>query len=739
MNTLLLLTLRKANLLDTFKWNIRVELSRQVYKALHDIETLRHVQIRMQAGPSQFEPPPPLPFNPPHSAPLLSHAHDFSILTGFALPPQPFYIPPAVSLPPPPLPKPPVRTKAPRKTAKEPPTLSGFKDLTSLCVLDIDSLDMITELKSCVRASSMTLTKLKLSFSDSLAMAARKPPPDLDPDDSDPDDEFQVVPAGAPIPGPNYAELSAPARAFRAQEERKSQESVLGRIFEVEPYLIKKSVRRPREKEAAAAKEGSGSSASQDFLDSIKAVSIKLMSGLNGSADFSSAQQDILDTIEAAAKKYVASENAKGDDKKQDKKNGEKGEVNKEVKSEVNGESSTASGNGVVKDKPSEEPQQPESSMFDPKKSATTDGEKDVKPEDINIEEPEEVLAEETQDVSTGDASILPGASSPQQDQPQGSDESKENVNGQVNGNPANGIPSSSSGSSVAKAVANLAAQRLNFKTLSEKLEFFEIQAKELSKEVDQLDLSVPGDSASATKRIEDAGHQLHLFTSSIEDIQKEMAMVAAEIDDAEKQSIPAAVKADSPEVQEERIGDYIRSTRGIGLECLSIHLIPVKASVLSRGIDIRVLKKITLLNVGPQAPIWVMFAKENKMQPIALRNIYTDNVSLAFLTFVSQLEELHELFMLERPEKCKPESFAPKTPVKMDQLRRLVLRKHLPTLKRLLIKNQQDLTWDVDEKTMLLISRRGKVLEELAVSMGIRAVVSIAYKALILRNVPLT
>lgn len=274
---------------------------------------------------------------------------------------------------------------------------------------------------------------------------------------------------------------------------------------------------------------------------------------------------------------------------------------------------------------------------------------------------------------------------------------------------------------------------------MSEKLEFFEIQAKELSKEVDQLDLSVPGDSASATKRIEDAGHQLHLFTSSIEDIQKEMAMVAAEIDDAEKQSIPAAVKADSPEVQEERIGDYIRSTRGIGLECLSIHLIPVKASVLSRGIDIRVLKKITLLNVGPQAPIWVMFAKENKMQPIALRNIYTDNVSLAFLTFVSQLEELHELFMLERPEKCKPESFAPKTPVKMDQLRRLVLRKHLPTLKRLLIKNQQDLTWDVDEKTMLLISRRGKVLEELAVSMGIRAVVSIAYKALILRNVPLT
>lgn len=42
------------------------------------------------------------------------------------------------------------------------------------------------------------------------------------------------------------------------------------------------------------------------------------------------------------------------------------------------------------------------------------------------------------------------------------------------------------------------------------------------------------------------------------------------------------------------------------------------------------------------------------------------------------------------------------------------------------MIKNQADSSWDVDEKTIQHICRRGKVLEELAVIMGMRAIVSI-------------
>lgn len=41
------------------------------------------------------------------------------------------------------------------------------------------------------------------------------------------------------------------------------------------------------------------------------------------------------------------------------------------------------------------------------------------------------------------------------------------------------------------------------------------------------------------------------------------------------------------------------------------------------------------------------------------------------------------------------------------------------------MIKNQLDSSWDVDEKTMQLICKKGRVLEELAVIMGMRAIVS--------------
>jgi hypothetical protein len=203
------------------------------------------------------------------------------------------------------------------------------------------------------------------------------------------------------------------------------------------------------------------------------------------------------------------------------------------------------------------------------------------------------------------------------------------------------------------------------------------------------------------------------------------MHIVEAEIDDAEKQ-IPLVAAAEDADAQSRRISEYLRSTRGLALQSLSIYLIPVKASVLSRAVDLCTLRRLTLLNVGAQAPIWAHLAKENKESPLGLRKIFTDNVSKPFLTFVSQLDELHELFILERDSKYKPESFAPKTTTTIDQIRRLVLKKHIHTLKRLMIKNQLDQSWDLDEKTILLICGRAKRLQELAGNMGIRAVVSI-------------
>lgn len=688
-----------------------------MYKALHQIDTLAHLHIRLQAGPSIYESPPPLPL---YSAPvtpssMASHfqiPHHATTHSGFVLPPPPapFYIPPPTStLPPPPPPPKPQKARTPKRsaTATNPPTLSGFKNLKSLAILDIDDLEVITDLKSCIRNSQGTLNKLKLSFSTSLAMRARKPPPEADPDDSDPDDEFQVVPVNAPPPLPSYDDVSGPAKVFRAQEERKTQEAVLGRIFDVEPYLVKKPARRAREKETETPKQEHTTSPGTDFIDSLKAVSNKLMKELNGSEDFMAAQQEILDTIEAAARKYVSSDESKKATPNKAETNGESSSVG------VNGEpaANTVTANG----------QEAETSLFQEKTPKTKENKQTSDPEDIDVEAPvEESFFEDPDEPGSSELANGIELGAPK--------ESTTKANG-VEAAAENGEATPEETSpNVSAATATLDAQQKNFQMLAEKLQYYEIQAEELQKEVNTL--VEPQAGPDAMKRVQDAEMQIQEFSDSIRDIRREMSVVAAEIEDAEKQR-PDAASADDPNAVRQRISEYTRSTRGLSLQTLSIHLVPVKASVLSRAVDLRILKRVTLLNVGIQAPIWSLFARENKVEPLPLRKIFTDNVSLVFLNFVSQLPELHELFMLERPEKYKPESFAPRSTVTIEQIRRLVLKKQMGTLKSLMIKNQQDMMWDIDTKTTALICRRGKRLEELAVSMGIREIVSSSFARL--------
>lgn len=676
-----------------------------MYKALHDIETLSHLHIRLQEGPSLYEQPLPLPLPSSNSTTPNASTNHTPVLDApppapvFAFPPPmaPIYMG-QVSLFPP-LPKPPVRSKASKKpsTAKNPPTLSGFKKLKTLSVLDIDDLDVITELKSCVRNSQGTLTKLKLSLSHNMANRARK---DADPDDSessDPDEEFQVGPVVVQPPSQPFEDVSGPARAFRAQEERKMQESVLGRIFDVEPYLVGKPASRNKDIESTEEKTEETASPGQAFIDAIRVVSEKLVKGLNSSEDFTAAQQEILDTIVTAAKKYVS----EGDSKESATAvNGTNGDIS----------ASGANDNGIVKTdaaktsdgqghNEADDTQQEESSLFAAKTTKGKEAAQDANPDDINIEEPvDDSFFEEPPEVA-----------SPEQ--------SPTKANG-FDSAAGNGDVPSDLDLDTAKAAASLKAQKQKFETLAEKLERFEIRAAELHEEIRQLQ----GDPDPDAVKLEETEKKIQELSENIKADQQELSIVAAEIHDSETQ-IPGAAKTDSTDAVLTRINEYTRSTRGLGLQSLSIYLIPVKASVLSRAIDLRVLKRITLLNVGPQAPIWALFAKENKLQPIALRKIFTDNVTMVFLAFVSQLEEVHELFMLERQDKYKPESFASRTTVTKDHIRRLVLKRHAKSLKRFMAKNQRDQTWDVDEKTMLLICRRGRALEELAVSMGVRAI----------------
>lgn len=573
--------------------------------------------------------------------------------------------------------------------------------MKTLSVLDIDSLDIITELKSCVRNSASTLTKLQLSFSDYLGSQARKPPPDVDPDDSDPDDEFQVVPIPA-MSGFND-DGSGPARAFRAQEERKSQEAVLGRIFDVEPYLIKKPPPKPSRGKEKGSKGVSISNPGEEFINTLKEWSRKLMKEMNGSDSLPLLHSELLDLIEEAARKYVDSE-----DREQSKRHAKKA-----------GEGSSSS---TTKPEAEEEGQAADnasdSGLFETTalKSKDTKDAEDVNPDDINIEEPLEQLTIESQDSTTtrtppNETTIVAAATSTESPAPRTS-----SLRSRISGV-----------TGVEKAVSNLEAQRINFKTLAEKLGHYENLATYLNTEIQAL-RATSTDLPAALERIAEAEREMQSFARNIHDIQREMSVVEAEIDDAEKQ-IPSSHTAEGSETaQQRRMTEYLRSTRGLALETLSVYLVPVKASVLHKAIDLRALRKITLLNVGPQGPIWTLFHKENKESPLALRKIFTDNVSMAFLNLVSSLEEVHDLFMLERDHKYKPESFAPKTNVTITQIRRLVLKKHMHTLRRLMIKNQKDQSWDLDEKTFSVVCGRGQQLEELACSTNIRAMVRILH-----------
>ncbi|KAL2126664.1 hypothetical protein VTI74DRAFT_434 [Chaetomium olivicolor] len=194
-------------------------------------------------------------------------------------------------------------------------------------------------------------------------------------------------------------------------------------------------------------------------------------------------------------------------------------------------------------------------------------------------------------------------------------------------------------------------------------------------------------------------GERLLILHKSSETLQKKM--------DAYQVDTTAQTNGIAEHAQSREMREYLRTTRGPPLESLSIYLIPVKASVLSRAVDLWVLRRLTLLNVGVQAPIWSFLLTKNTNAPLPLREIFTHNVLLTFLKLVNFLKEVHKLFLLERGPKSKPESFAPRRTTTIDHIRRLALKKHPSTLRKLRIKNLADTAWDVNENRSCCSSGR--------------------------------
>ncbi|OAQ94699.1 F-box domain-containing protein [Purpureocillium lilacinum] len=745
LNTLLYLTLKKAKSLEAFRWNIRVELSRPVYRELHRIASLTKLHIRMQAGESYYNHPPPLPVSPdPHTQPTTGHwsappvGPSSSLFSSATVQTS---SPPQIPGGPPPVLEPQSRLSARSSSSKrgtgtkEPSTFSGFKNLKSLSVLDIDGLDAVSELRTCVKNSYSTLKELQLSLSDSLAQQARKPPPESDADDSDVDDDFHVVPASQ---NTNY-DTTGPAKAFRAQEERKFQEAILGRILDVEQTLTKKSPMQQYN-----AQDGSSTDKGKDvdteansndpreaFVSSIRKACTKLMALQQGSREFTIAQQDILDTIERAARKYVDSADAppkSSDVTSSPELPGELGldddqqamptlalrpkvdaDMPKEVPNlQVGEQSSTANGAATGPLPPG--PRTTEDTRLDGEEPS---------PDDIDIAHVHTIADElegsvdEPSDPLTTDEDTLKTLSGTRKPDPSMSELTRLLCTG-------------TDPLVLAEAADEWDRQwtekKARLEPLTDRLRLLQSQTNILSQQVDRLrskgvDPNCPEMQLLLSK--------MHMLNRNVTEIFDDVRAVEDDVGTV-SEVLSAELSGVSPTSDRLRryMDAYMRETRGLALETLKIHLIPVKASALSRGVDLACLKQLTLLNVGSQTPIWALLAKEGKTRPLALRTVFTDHVTTTFLSCMAQLPELHDLFLLERGLKHKPESFAPRTTTTIDQIRRLVLKKHMHTLKRLMIKDESNgPNWDANEKTMILICTRGANLEELALSMNIHAV----------------
>lgn len=182
--------------------------------------------------------------------------------------------------------------------------------------------------------------------------------------------------------------------------------------------------------------------------------------------------------------------------------------------------------------------------------------------------------------------------------------------------------------------------------------------------------------------------------------------------DEAPSSDVDSKPKWASPE-------EYIRSTHGIPLDSLSLHLIPVKLAVLCRAVDVFSLKHLSLLNVGPQRTIWAMLAKLHQTRPLQLSSIHTDNVTHSFLSFVNGLDRITELFMFECSRRASVESFASKTTVKVEDIRYQILLKHAENLQRLLIRNDEDSSWVLTPSIIRQLAFQGSNLIELGVGLS--------------------
>jgi hypothetical protein len=760
LSTLLLLTLRRAKALESFwlvpsfyilpstpyislpflkmatdckddgSWNVRMVLGRNVLEQLHGMSSLRKLHLRLQTR------------QPSRSAGNVVVVADAGNgLNNFHSPLQGAGAG-AVSGS---LDKTSDAGGAKSSLAKPFLSFSGFKHLTSLAVLDIDTLDYIPDIALCIRQCSSTLEHFHISLSESMAKRAASPPPDQSVASETDEDDFGVplapLPPPPPPPGLDSSGLPAQSNELSAGAEFKAQEQIMDKLFGVglaESAALTAAGGQGQKGAGDKAAPGAGApgkismpelavfktcvekflSIFKKFLDAsekgnwsefqaekplwdlIQKVA-QTTDGASGTATIgalanggllsagdggsgSSASTAAGAGGQAGAVSTLASMLALGGASAADKSEG------------GGGGGSGGSGDGVAESASVQESQAVQ------KTNAAAEA-----PQPMQIEPPSrtktKVMASKGGDLLPEDINIdYPDADESAVDDP-------EPMEGVVNGDAASqseGQPqASSSGDALNGAVDHNA------------------------------DAAVTGDDEASEKRAGGpAGDTIDAAEGSASSHKAAAATTSAHGKaqvDKQPMSDKTATAAPHQQPQQQWSGadavkEYVRATRKLSLRTLRVYLVPLRATALHRGVETAHLQRIALLNVGPQGAFWRQLLAAGRTAPLQLRSVHTDDVTAAFVALAASLPALAELYLLKRSRRFRAMlPLGEPSAVGMRDIRRRILQRHVGTLQRLKIQNNNDRAWDADEKTVVLLADKGRRLSELCISLALSDFVS--------------
>ena len=642
---------------------------------------------------------------------------------------------------------------------------SGFKNLSSLSLLGISNLDCLGEIAACLKASSISLRSLTLSLSNELAIKARKPvasnPAAEEPSDTeaDGDDEQEIIDAATP----NVNSSGQPVNEADIRKEKLAQEAILAKIFDLqgvaaEGKKLEKNLARLTPAIVPHFFEGDGLSFAHDLKSMLKT----LLDVISGDLEKEPNRREALVIMQKAAEKYLNLHPKKAKKPAKNSSKPPKPESNKfsweppSIPLQGKWEASSAdppptdwSSNHMIDswtvfpetNKPSDIGKQsivyPESYMSPYEAGFSASAPKNLPPTISSFggiangfadKNPPKPVHQSSAKAKSGeyvhtDLEFL----------------KKLNQGFEATAPKPKIMPTSKASKSPFDYDSENESDNLKkLITINNALPYPENQSVDREDSMD-IDMEHPDENTlevgpdqeiiSEFDEKESTPRKRARFamTEPLNSTSPGSSSAVGEPSTAQPRELSQLggdpLNQKSPD---EEMRDYIRVTHGLQLEELCLYLVPLRASVLARALDLNVLRRLTLLGVGPQEPFWLLLTRLQKHSThFSFESIHTDNVSLAFLEFLKNLEGLEELFMLERSSKNDVDPGTPKANINITSIRRMALQKHIKTLKRLMIKNENDESWDIDAKTIRFLSIRGGGLLELAISLNMRHYVS--------------